>query len=147
MSRDIFGSLLPNPGEDFVVGHSILQRQEFPRLAARNTSTTANNTINLFFDGASPLLQYAVSVVSACADTTVYAVQCTAAPASIQVEACGPDGPVSTQLLPNSQEKGACLRTVEEILETNAFAPDRNRYRGSVYLQIFGLVRHPHPRL
>ncbi|KAH8657887.1 hypothetical protein BX600DRAFT_439068 [Xylariales sp. PMI_506] len=65
---------------------------EFAKLSVRNdTTSTTNDTINLFIDGEYSDFGYAASIVTACADQTVYALRCTSAPAGVVGSAtCGP---------------------------------------------------------
>ncbi|ELR05338.1 hypothetical protein VC83_06531 [Pseudogymnoascus destructans] len=66
----------------------------FPVLNVRNNSATPTargNTVNLFIDSESEEIEFAASIITACVDHTVYAIQCTKAPASIGTN-CGPDG-------------------------------------------------------
>lgn len=72
-----------------------VEQPTYPVIQARNESTTRNNTVNMFVDGSEDF-QYAASVVTACVDQTIYAIQCTAAPSSLRIgsETCGPNGVV-----------------------------------------------------
>ena len=69
----------------------------FPVLRVRNDTTTTTNgtTINMFiddiFDGNAG---YAASVISACADSTIYAIRCTSG-LQVGTLTCGPSAPVS----------------------------------------------------
>jgi hypothetical protein len=68
----------------------------YPTVHARqNSSTTSNDTVNMFIDGASSEFEYGASIVEACADQTIYAIQCTSAPSYYGLETCGPNGAVS----------------------------------------------------
>jgi len=67
----------------------------YPVLQARNGSTTANNTVNMFIDSTNSNYEYAASIITACVDQTVYALQCTAAPVGVGSNTCGPNGAVS----------------------------------------------------
>ena len=70
---------------------------KYPVLIARNELTTRNNTVNLFIDSVDPDYEYAASVITACADQTVFALQCTATQLGVPTEACGPNGLVSAK--------------------------------------------------
>lgn len=74
----------------------------YPILNARNSSTTGNNTVNMFMDSIDDRFEYAASVVTACVDHTIYAIQCTAGPAVGGTTICGPNVPVSFNSLPTS---------------------------------------------
>lgn len=64
-----------------------------PRMVVpRNDSSVP--TVNMFIDGASPEMKYAASIVDVCADTTTFALRCTAGPSTIISGACGSNGPV-----------------------------------------------------
>ncbi|KAK9799962.1 hypothetical protein SCARD494_01755 [Seiridium cardinale] len=62
---------------------------DWPRLHTRNDTTGTNSTyptVNLFIDDdGSSAWKYVASVVTACADQTVYALQCTAGPTSTYI--------------------------------------------------------------
>ncbi|KAH8803346.1 hypothetical protein F5884DRAFT_903908 [Xylogone sp. PMI_703] len=66
-------------------------------LTALTLAAAQNATVNLFiidnFDGNAG---YQASIVSACGDATVYAVQCTSGPASASPSTCGPAAPTLT---------------------------------------------------
>jgi len=70
----------------------------YPILHARNTSTTRNNTVNLFIDSAYSAGEYDASIITACVDQTVYAIRCTTAPGFVGSETCGPNAVVSLTL-------------------------------------------------
>lgn len=67
-------------------------------LAQDSSATSAAPTVNMFindvYDGDA---SYAASIVSACSDQTVYALQCTSA-AEAASDTCGPNAPVSDPL-------------------------------------------------
>jgi hypothetical protein len=65
-----------------------------------NTTTTANATVNMFIDSEDSSYEYAASIVTACVDQTVYALQCTAAAEFDPVgsNTCGPNAVVSFPL-------------------------------------------------
>lgn len=72
---------------------------------ARNNSATPTargDTVNMFVDSLYDDVEFAASVVTACVDQTVYAIQCTSAPSSIGTKTCGPNGPVSFNFRPIS---------------------------------------------
>jgi len=66
-----------------------------PILDARDNSTTTNNTVNMFIDAQGSDYGYAASVITACVDQTVYALQCTSGPVGVGSQTCGPNGVVS----------------------------------------------------
>ncbi|KAI1863418.1 uncharacterized protein JN550_009529 [Neoarthrinium moseri] len=80
------------------------EHESLPQLAARDNSSATSNapTVNLFLDAYTDDFSYAASIVTACKDQTVYAVRCTAGPATITVEgleldpSCGPNAPAVT---------------------------------------------------
>lgn len=77
-------------------------RAPYPILHARNVSTKLDS-VNMFVDSLYDDVEYAASIVTACADRTVYALQCTSAPASVGLGSnCGPNGIVSFNSLPIS---------------------------------------------
>jgi hypothetical protein len=97
-----------NPGLSARMAGNEQAPEPFPVLNVRNNSATPTargNTVNLFMDSASEEIEFAASIVSVCVDRTVYAIQCTKAPASIGTD-CGPGGqqvsfnspPISTSL-------------------------------------------------
>ena len=106
------------PGLDGFVSSGLFPRVDdssrSPVINARSDTETNNTatgpTVNLFMDALSDDYGYAVSVVSACVETTVYALQCTKGPAveSSVLDAlglatlvgCGPNGPVCFNSLP-----------------------------------------------
>ena len=59
--------------------------------------TTGNSTVNMFLDARSNEFEYAASIVAACADQTVYALQRTGVTGQTSVgsETCGPNAGVS----------------------------------------------------
>ncbi|KAH8892888.1 hypothetical protein GQ53DRAFT_745883 [Thozetella sp. PMI_491] len=95
MSFEIAAALLSNHGEGLGDLHTVLQRNEFPSLVARN-GTSTNATVNLFIDGFSQEQKYGASIISACGDATVYAIQCTSAPSYIGTATCGRNAPILT---------------------------------------------------
>lgn len=74
----------------------------YPIIQARNDSITRNNTVNLFIDSANDNFEYGASIVTACVDQTVYAIQCTSGPWSVGSATCGPNGAVSFNHAPIS---------------------------------------------
>ena len=77
-----------------------MDQGKYPVLNTRNESTTRNNTVNLFIDSLGEDYEYAASVITACADHTVFALQCTATQVGVPTEACGPNAVVSAKDLP-----------------------------------------------
>jgi hypothetical protein len=71
-----------------------VDQPRYPVVRARNSSTTGN-TVNMFIDAQESDFAYAASIVTACADQTVYEMRCTSGPASIGTKTCGPDAAVS----------------------------------------------------
>lgn len=72
---------------------------------ARNNSATPaprGDTVNMFVDSLYDDVEFAASIITACVDQTVYAIQCTSAPSSIGTESCGPNGIVSSSSRPIS---------------------------------------------
>ncbi|CAN8097550.1 unnamed protein product [Discula destructiva] len=68
--------------------------------AAQSNSSSAIPTVNMFInDDLNGDAAYAASIVSACADKTVYALQCTSAE-DVSQSTCGPDAPVRSIPLP-----------------------------------------------
>jgi hypothetical protein len=74
--------------------------------SSSSTPTTTSGTVgstpfvNLFINDAyNGDTGYAVSIVSACADETVYAIKCTSGPATADASACGPNAEVSYLIL------------------------------------------------
>ncbi|KFY64905.1 hypothetical protein V496_02935 [Pseudogymnoascus sp. VKM F-4515 (FW-2607)] len=73
-----------------------------PILNARNASTTPatpGNSVNMFIDSLFEDVEFAGSIVTACADQTVFAIRCTSAAESLSNSVgsdCGPNGPVMT---------------------------------------------------
>lgn len=67
----------------------------YPMLHARNNSSPANNTVNMFLDSIDGNFEYAASIVTACVDQTVYAIQCTGGPTRFGSATCGPNAVVS----------------------------------------------------
>ncbi|CAN8097549.1 unnamed protein product [Discula destructiva] len=64
--------------------------------AAQSNSSSAIPTVNMFInDDLNGDAAYAASIVSACADKTVYALQCTSAE-DVSQSTCGPDAPIAT---------------------------------------------------
>jgi hypothetical protein len=75
---------------------------ERSRLQARDNSTASNSTVNLFLGSGGAEFRdwdYAASIITACVDQTVYAIQCTSAPQSVGSATCGPNAPVSEMFL------------------------------------------------
>ncbi|OBT65066.1 hypothetical protein VE03_05264 [Pseudogymnoascus sp. 23342-1-I1] len=72
----------------------------YPVLNARNASTTPatpGNSVNIFMDSLYDDVEFAASIITVCSDQTVFAIQCTSAPASIAAGTdCGPNGPLMT---------------------------------------------------
>ncbi|KAB5549541.1 hypothetical protein GE09DRAFT_176912 [Coniochaeta sp. 2T2.1] len=70
------------------------------RLAGIRNGVVARNesvpTVNLFIDAMSPRQQYGASIVDACQDHTIYAIQCTSGPPSVGSATCGPNAPTLT---------------------------------------------------
>ena len=58
------------------------EQGRYPIIQARNDTSTAplNNTVNLFMDVESDDYGFVASVITACLETTVYAIRCTKAP-------------------------------------------------------------------
>ncbi|OBT73101.1 hypothetical protein VF21_07620 [Pseudogymnoascus sp. 05NY08] len=83
-----------NPGLSARMAGKEQEPAHFPVLNVRNntaTPTPRGKTVNLFMDSESEEIEFAASIVSVCVDRTVYAIQCTKAPASIGTD-CGPGG-------------------------------------------------------
>ncbi|KAH8900860.1 hypothetical protein GQ53DRAFT_131297 [Thozetella sp. PMI_491] len=72
------------------------QRGIHPGLVARNNSSPSNYTVNLFLDSFSPDTKWAASIVTACADQTVYVAQCTDGPDFEGMKVCGTDVELAT---------------------------------------------------
>src|SRR3954453_21560072 len=74
----------------------------YPVIHARNDTNTRNNTVNLFVEASGNDYEFAASIVEACVETTVYAIQCTkgTVPKSVLLggvaatEVCGPKAAV-----------------------------------------------------
>jgi hypothetical protein len=65
-------------------------------------SNSSEPSLNLFVnDSFNGDAVYAASIVTACADQTVYALQCISGPASASPSTCGPSAPVSFLSFPN----------------------------------------------
>lgn len=75
-----------------------MEMPTYPILHPRNDSSSANNTINMFLDSTNDKFEYAASIVTACVDTTVYALRCTNGP--VGYATCGPNAAVSHPPLP-----------------------------------------------
>ncbi|KAE9369692.1 hypothetical protein N431DRAFT_413964 [Stipitochalara longipes BDJ] len=73
-----------------------LDQGSYHILDARDNSTTANATVNMFIDSEGSDYEYAASIVTACVDQTVYALQCTAGPSNVGSETCGPNAVIAT---------------------------------------------------
>lgn len=75
--------------------------EPYPVLNARNASTTPatpGNSVNMFIDSLYEDVEFAGSIVTACADQTVFAMRCTSAAESLSNSVgldCGPNGSVS----------------------------------------------------
>ncbi|OWP01184.1 hypothetical protein B2J93_5464 [Marssonina coronariae] len=54
-------------------------------------SPAARETVNLFIDSTDADWEYAASIIAACADQTVYAVQCTSGGDLVGAQTCGPN--------------------------------------------------------
>src|SRR4051812_3177864 len=67
------------------------RRNKIRASLARNDT----NTVSMFFDTPEDEMEYAASIVSACSDHTVYAMQCTKGPSAIPSTGCGPNAEVS----------------------------------------------------
>lgn len=67
---------------------------QYANLHARNTSETPN-TVNLFLDVTEDDYEFAASVITACVDQTIYALQCTSASGFVGGATCGPNAAVS----------------------------------------------------
>lgn len=69
-------------------------------LEARQNSTIGNSTVtvNMFIDSENSDYEYAASIITACVDQTVYALQCTSAPDTVGAATCGPNAAVSSNL-------------------------------------------------
>ncbi|RYO83952.1 hypothetical protein DL766_000993 [Monosporascus sp. MC13-8B] len=68
-------------------------------VAARQNGNSTDSTIEMFIDSNYPSdegASYAVSVVNACIDMTVLALQCTAGPPDLGDKVCGSNAPVLT---------------------------------------------------
>ena len=72
-----------------------MDQAKYPILNTRNDSTPRTNTVNMFVDALGADYEYAASIITACADQTIYAIRCTSAGAGVPTEACGPNGVVS----------------------------------------------------
>jgi hypothetical protein len=80
-----------------------VEEARYPIIQARNDSTPAKNTVNIFIDSHKEF-KFGASIVGACADQTTFAIQCTSAPASVSgtavgSETCGPNAVVSIYVL------------------------------------------------
>jgi hypothetical protein len=62
-------------------------------LAPRNETAMSSDTVNLFIDAIDENFGYAASIVEACVEQTVYALQCTSG--NVGSATCGPNGAVS----------------------------------------------------
>jgi hypothetical protein len=108
-----FDMLLPNA--------PVVERMNFPRLdvgnnsSSTNNSTTGGQSVNLFMDAMDPDMKFVASVVAACKDQTVYAIQCTTAPSYIPTAACGPQAPVSHKPVPPRLHHGLRLTRIAVI--------------------------------
>jgi hypothetical protein len=81
----------------FQLNTPVAGRSNIQTLVARNDS---GSTANLFIDAHSPDMEYAASIVEACSEQTVYAIQCTKGP-SVGEATCGPNAPVSPNGFPH----------------------------------------------
>lgn len=71
----------------------------FALAAAQSTSSTPS--VNLFInDALDGDAAYAASIVTACADQTIYAIRCTSGPVYVEPSICGPDALVGSLILP-----------------------------------------------
>ncbi|KUJ13378.1 uncharacterized protein LY89DRAFT_721403 [Mollisia scopiformis] len=86
----------PSLGEWLIPGLSPRMDQAYTNLNTRDNSTTGNSTINMFIDAESSDYEYAASIVTACVDQTVYAIQCTANLPLVDGATCGPNGVIAT---------------------------------------------------
>ncbi|CAL3964355.1 unnamed protein product [Diplocarpon coronariae] len=59
-------------------------------------SPAARETVNLFIDSTDADWEYAASIIAACADQTVYAVQCTSGGDLVGAQTCGPNAVKAT---------------------------------------------------
>lgn len=88
-----------NLGGGWYFGPSLGRRVDhgpYPVINARNISTSHNNTVNMFIDAIDGRLGYGASIITACVDQTVYAIQCTSAPMDIPSLTCDQNGPVGS---------------------------------------------------
>jgi hypothetical protein len=95
-----------------VGSRAVHNEASFPIIHARNESTTKKDTVNMFIDGLYDDFAYGASVVEACAERTVYAMQCTSAPARRYVgsETCGPNGVVSLPFYISRHSNQCCRK-------------------------------------
>jgi hypothetical protein len=77
-----------------------LDQGSYPILNPRSNSTTGNDTVNMFLDSANSQYEYGASIITACVDQTVYAIQCTAGPMDVNSKTCGPNAVVSFNTFP-----------------------------------------------
>jgi hypothetical protein len=68
----------------------------YPVLHPRQNTTqpTANDTVNIFIDSTNEDWEYAASIIEACSDQTVLALQCTSGGDFVGTETCGPNAAV-----------------------------------------------------
>ena len=99
MAFAIGAANVPSLGDFHAPGlRARMDHSSLPILNTRNTSSSGNDTVNLFLDALYEDFEYGASIVEACADQTVYAIQCTDGPAYVGSETCGPNGAVSFNL-------------------------------------------------
>ncbi|KAI9056225.1 hypothetical protein LZ554_001153 [Drepanopeziza brunnea f. sp. 'monogermtubi'] len=87
---DFFGPGITPRFENAATGQFLQERQ------SPNSSSSSDPTVNLFIDSTDPDFEYAASVISACRDETVYALQCTAGPSDVGDLTCGPNAVIAT---------------------------------------------------
>ncbi|KAL2070278.1 hypothetical protein VTL71DRAFT_13304 [Oculimacula yallundae] len=72
--------------------------ESYPVLHPRQNSTApaSNDTINMFIDSQDKDWKYAASIVEACADQTIIALQCTSGDSFVGSSTCGPNAQIAT---------------------------------------------------
>ncbi|PBP28229.1 hypothetical protein BUE80_DR000823 [Diplocarpon rosae] len=60
------------------------------------SSSAASASVDLFIDSTDANWEYAASIIEACADQTVYALQCTAGGSLVGAQTCGPNAVTAT---------------------------------------------------
>lgn len=105
MDLSIIGASIPKLDGFYTPTHLSprVDHSRYPAIRATNDSTAPDNstvkppTVNLFLDVLEGDYGWGASIVTACVDQTVYAIQCTQGPKTVGSKVCGPSAQVHTR--------------------------------------------------